>query len=68
MSDKINPVPSKIHPEFHNLLISLQTDRISEGKETSQTKISLWKLTKTISNMVNSNPDVYKRLVEVDIK
>ena len=56
-----------VHEDFHKFLEKLQNERIKSGKETVVTRISLWRLTKTISNLLNSNPELIKRLVEVDI-
>ena len=67
MESKVNPQRTKNHPEFVILLKLIQNERIKEGKETSQSKIALWKLTKTIANMINSNPEIFKTLVEVKI-
>jgi len=67
MEGKINPVPVKNHPDFWTFLKKLQNDRINANKENSQTKIALWKLTKTINNYFIANEKSYKALVEVDI-
>lgn len=64
---KIRPIQTWIHNDFKRLLIDLQTSRIAAGKESSQTKIPLWRLTKTISNLIYSNEKVYNSLVEVEI-
>ncbi len=64
---KVNPLKFRIHPDFRDLLIKIQDSRIKSGKETTQEKIALWRLTKTISNMINSNKDMLNKLVEVDI-
>lgn len=65
MSEK--PVPVKVHLKFKELLENIQNDRIRIGKETSQKKIPLWKLTKTIYNMIETNKGLYESLVRVDI-
>lgn len=67
MENKINPLLFKIHPKFRLTLINVQDARVKAGKENSQDKIALWKLTKTISNMIESNRDVFDSLVEVEI-
>ena len=67
MENKINPLLFKIHPKFRLTLINIQDARVKSGKETSMEKIALWKLTKTISNMIESNKDVFDSLVEVEI-
>lgn len=67
MVNKINPITGKHHPTFRELLVRLQTDRINAGKETIQKKVALWKLEKTIFNLIEANPALYKKLVEVDI-
>ena len=67
MQGKPRPIQGWIHPEFKVLLIKLQTDRIASGNENSQTRVALWRLTKTISNLINSNKQVYDSLVEVKI-
>jgi len=67
MMEKINPVPMKVHPSFKELLFKIQTMRIKKGMEDSKTKISLWRLTKTISNMIESNKEILNSLIEVKI-
>lgn len=62
-----SPISTKVHPKFKMLLENLQNDRIRTGKETSQNKIPLWRLTKTIFNMIDTNKELYKSLVEVEI-
>ena len=63
------PLPKKIdvHYTFTELLKEIQTKRIAEGKESAQDKVPLWKLTKTITNMVHSNEEIFKSLCEVEI-
>ena len=67
MENKINPLLFKIHPKFRLTLINVQDARVKAGKENTMDKVALWKLTKTISNMIESNKDVFKSLVEVEI-
>jgi len=67
MENKINPLPFKIHPRFRELLISLQNARVKEGKEDTQGKVALWKLTKTISNLIETNKHIWDSLVGVEI-
>lgn len=67
MTNKLNPILTRNHPDFPEFLKQLQNDRVNEGKETTQTKIALWKLTKTIMNYFIANEKSYKALVEVDI-
>ena len=67
MENKTNPLLFKIHPKFRLTLIHIQDARVKADKETSMDKIALWKLTKTISNMIESNKDVFDSLVEVEI-
>lgn len=67
MEGKINPLQFKVHPKFRLLLITLQDARVKAGMEDSQNKIALWKLTKTISNLIESNEKVFESLVGVEI-
>ena len=67
METKINPSMARSHPEFQLTLKKIQTARVKAGKEDSQSQIALWKLTKTISNLINANKDVFDSLVEVEI-
>lgn len=67
VENKVNPLLFKIHPKFRLTLINIQDARVKGGKENSMEKIALWKLTKTISNMIESNRDVFDSLVEVEI-
>ena len=67
MENKINPLLFKIHPKFRLTLINVQDARVKAGKENTMDKVALWKLTKTISNMIESNKYVFKSLVEVEI-
>lgn len=64
---KVNPMQRKVHPDFWELVIRLQDARVKTGKETSQSKVGLWKLTKTISNLINANDKIFQKLVEVPI-
>jgi len=68
MEDKARPLQVKNHPDFWKLLKDIQTERVEAGKEDVQSKIALWKLTKTIANLVRSNKEIHNSLVEVDIK
>ena len=67
MTNKMRPIQTWVHEDFKKLLADLQTDRIVKGMETSQTKVPLWRLAKTISNLIYSNKNVYDSLVEVKI-
>ncbi len=67
MENKINPLLFKIHPKFRLTLISIQDARVKAGKENTIDKIALWKLTKTISNMIDCNKTMFDSLVEVEI-
>ncbi len=63
----LNKVKKDMHADFHKLLLNLQTERITKGKEDVQNKVALWKLTKTISNFFLANEKFYDALVEADI-
>ncbi len=67
MESKTNPLLFKIHPKFRLTLINVQDARVKAGKETTMDKVALWKLTKTISNMIDSNKTIFDSLVEVEI-
>lgn len=56
-----------VHSDFRDLIIRIQGLRIGREKETWQTKISLWKLTKTVVNLLDANPELIDSLVEVKI-
>lgn len=67
MENKVSPLQFKVHPDFRLLTIAIQDSRVKVGMEDSQHKIALWKITKTISNLVASNPKILNSLVEVKI-
>jgi hypothetical protein len=67
MENKVNPLLFKIHPDFRLLLIDIQDRRVKNGKETVKEKVPLWKLTKTLTNMIESNKDMFNILTEVEI-
>lgn len=67
MGEKIKPVPFQVHPKFRKLIFTIQQERVNAGKESIDKKISCWRLTKTISNMIESNEELFKSLVEVEI-
>lgn len=67
MENKHSPLQFKVHPDFRLLAIAIQDARIKAGMEDSQHKIALWKITKTVSNLINSNPKILNSLVEVKI-
>jgi len=67
MENKVNPLLFKIHPDFRLLLIDIQDTRVKNGKETVKEKVALWKLTKTLTNMIESNKDMFNILTEVEI-
>lgn len=54
--------------EFVNLLKELQLVRVKNGKETLDTCVSLTRLTRTITNMIRANPQLFQMLAEVDIE
>jgi hypothetical protein len=67
--DKVRPMCGKqYHPDFHKLLIKLQEVRIKKGTDSVQDKVALWRLTKTIYNMIDSNKELFDILTEVPIK
>lgn len=65
MEDK--RIPMWVHQEFKKLLKKVQNERVKRGKETVDGRVSLWRLTKTVSNLVNANKEVFNSLVEVEI-
>lgn len=65
MEDK--RIPMWVHPDFKKLLKKVQNERVRNGKETIDGRVALWRLTKTVSNLVNANGEVFNSLVEVDI-
>ena len=56
-----------VHQDFKLLCCEIQNKRIARGMENSQEKVSLWKLTKTITNMIRSNDELIEALVGVKI-
>lgn len=54
-----------VSQDFKKLCFKIQNDRVIEGTDTIKNKLSLPKVTKTITNMINANPKLLKTLVEV---
>ena len=67
MNFKIKPVLFKVHPDFIDLIHEIQELRIEKGKETRKEKVSLWRITKAIKNMIDTNTNLKEALVEVEI-
>jgi hypothetical protein len=63
----IENVMMKVHPDFKALVKDVQRLRVLGGKEDFEKPMSLDKLTKTITNMISSNPTLIKMLLEVEI-
>ena len=57
----------KVHPDFRDMVAHIQNERIKSGVEDVQNKIPLYKLTKTITNLILSNPKIKDMLVGVKI-
>ena len=66
MKDK--KVKRDMHEDFCKLLIEIQNKRIKNGMEKVQDKIALWRLTKTITNMLKANPELINQLSKVKIE
>ncbi len=54
----------KISLNFHELIKNIQIERIK--RETDKKFRSLKEVTKMISNMINSNPKMFDKLVEAE--
>lgn len=61
------PIHMKVNLDFKELVEEIQDERVKEGMEKTKNKISLDKITKAISNLINANPKIKKMLVEVEI-
>ncbi len=61
-----NPDRMDVDAKFKTLCFNIQNKRIMKGKETIQNKMPLYKITRVITNMINSNPKVFDSLVEVE--
>lgn len=67
MNFNSHPIKRDVHPDFWKLLEEIQLERIKRGKEELKSKIPLWKLTKTITNLIRSNEHILNELIEVKI-
>lgn len=62
----VNPDRMDVDTKFKDLCFNVQNKRIIMGKETIKNKMPLYKITRVISNMINSNPKIFDSLVEVE--
>lgn len=62
----IQPVLTRVDPKFHELCFTIQNERIIKGKESAKDKMSTTRITKLITNMINSNLKMFNSLVEAD--
>ena len=61
-----NPILIRVYPKFHELCFDIQNERIVKGKESAKDRMSITRITKLITNMVNNNPKIKDSLVEAE--
>lgn len=61
-----NSTRMDVDTKFKDLCFDIQNKRVMSGKETIKNKMPLHKVTRVISNMINSNPKIFDSLVEVE--
>lgn len=62
---KSNTVRMKVNPKFKDLCFKIKDEKIVRGIEESKNVMSLVKITGMITNMINANPNIFDKLVEV---
>lgn len=61
--------PMEVHPEFKELCEYIREERIVNRTDRLKDKMSLVAVSKTITNMINSNKDtLLKKIIEVKYK
>ena len=53
--------------KFKNILIKIQSERAEKDLKNNGKIVSYEKLTRAIANMIEANPNIFDRLVEVEI-